>query len=114
MSLRALEAYEDGEMPKSKWTKKAMLGAIYELIEDEYEINPDEFCYWIDKTMKKDEIFARFFMYSSWHHTSKYFNPTDFYSIDNTDTLAIYDLWNLDNNQRQQLTQECLVATDIQ
>lgn len=28
MSRRAAEAYEDGEMPKSKWTKKAMVAAI--------------------------------------------------------------------------------------
>ena len=28
MSRRAAEAYEDGEMPKSKWTKKAMVAAM--------------------------------------------------------------------------------------
>lgn len=28
MSLRAVEAYEAGEKPKSKWTKKVMLAAI--------------------------------------------------------------------------------------
>lgn len=27
MSRRAAEAYEDGEMPNSKWTKKAMVVA---------------------------------------------------------------------------------------
>jgi hypothetical protein len=28
MSNRAVEAYESGERPKSKWTKKAMLAEI--------------------------------------------------------------------------------------
>lgn len=28
MSRRAAEAYEDGEMPKGKWMKKAMVAAI--------------------------------------------------------------------------------------
>ena len=35
MSRRAAEAYEDGEMPKSKWTKKAMVtvdGHDYEVM----------------------------------------------------------------------------------
>ena len=41
MSIRAREAYEDGEMPKSKWTKKAMLEAIREYCED-YDIPYNE------------------------------------------------------------------------
>ena len=56
MSRRAAAACEDGEMPKSKWTKK-------------------------------DELFHTFLYNSSWHHTSKFFNETDFYAIDE-DALA--------------------------
>lgn len=78
MSRRAAEAYEDGEMPKSKWTKKAMVAAIQSYC-DEFDMSfdPD-----VLKGMHKDEVFERFFYKSSWHHTSKFFNETDFYKLD--------------------------------
>lgn len=78
MSRRAAEAYEDGEMPKSKWTKKAMVAAIQAYC-DEFDMSfdPD-----VLKGMRKDEVFERFFRESSWHHTSKFFNETDFYKLD--------------------------------
>lgn len=37
--------------------------------------------------MKKDELFHTFLYNSSWHHTGKFFNETDFYAIDE-DALA--------------------------
>ena len=77
MSERAEEAYEDGEMPKSKWTKKAMLRAI-----EDYLNEMDRVCELDLGNLKKAELFERFFDYSSWHHTSYMFNETDFYSID--------------------------------
>lgn len=57
MSRRAAEAYEDGEMPKSKWTKKAMVAAIQSYC-DEFDMSfdPD-----VLKGMRKDEVFERFF-----------------------------------------------------
>ena len=57
MSRRAAEAYEDGEMPKSKWTKKAMVAAIQSYC-DEFDMSfdPD-----VLKGMHKDEVFERFF-----------------------------------------------------
>lgn len=78
MSRRAAEAYEDGEMPKSKWTNKAMVAAIQSYC-DEFDMlfDPD-----LLKGMHKDEVFERFFYESSWHHTSKFFNETDFYKLD--------------------------------
>lgn len=78
MSRRAAEAYEDGEMPKSKWSKKAMVAAIQSYC-DEFDMSfdPD-----VLKGMRKDEVFERFFHESSWHHTSKFFNETDFYKLD--------------------------------
>ena len=78
MSRRAAEAYEAGEMPKSKWTKKAMVAAIQSYC-DEFDMlfDPD-----LLKGMHKDEVFERFFHESSWHHTSKFFNETDFYKLD--------------------------------
>ena len=83
MSENAVLAYEQGEKPKSKWTKAAMIEAI------------KEYCYDMDlvydssiEKMKKDEIFVKFFAWSSWHHTGKSANETDFYAIDEE---AVYD-----------------------
>lgn len=76
MSVRAKEAYDNGEMPKSKWTKGAMLYAIEEWCDYNDRIYDPN----IEKMTKK-ELFKKFFHYSSWHHTSKYANPTDFYSL---------------------------------
>lgn len=98
MSLRAMEAYEDGEMPKSKWSKKAMLGAIYGQVED--EVNADEFMDWVSR-MKKDEMFDDFFENSSWHHTSKYFNETDFYAVNEDKVQQYHYLFSLNENERK-------------
>lgn len=76
MSIRAREAYEDGEMPKSKWTKKAMLEVIKEYCED-YDVPYNEK---IEK-WKKDQIFDRYFEYRGWHHTSKMYNETPFFGL---------------------------------
>ena len=76
MSVNAREAYRSGEKPKSKWTKKAMLEAI------------EAYCRLFDmpyngefSKMKKDELFREFFHWTSWHHTGKYANETDFYGL---------------------------------
>lgn len=76
MSNRAVEAYASGEQPLSKWSKDDILEAIK-------EINPDIY----DEAKKlslgtlKDLALSQ----SSWHHTSNYFNKTDFYAIDEDD-----------------------------
>ena len=76
MSRRAAEAYEDGEKPRSKWTKKAMIAAIKDACDDlDLAYDPA-----IEK-MKKAELFHTFLYNSSWHHTGKFFNETDFYAI---------------------------------
>lgn len=80
MSVRAIEAYNQGEMPKSKWTKSAMLEAIaYAIQENDFEITDEQ---WVNiQKLNKESIFNNFFEWSSWHHTSKYANETDFYSV---------------------------------
>jgi len=77
MSERAVAAYNDGEKPKSRWTKRAMLDAI-ETYCEEQGIGYDKGA----SALKRDEIFDRFFEWKSWHHTGKYANETDFYGID--------------------------------
>ena len=77
MSENAMHAYENGEKPKSKWTKRAMLEEI------------ESYCWLFDmpyggefSKMKKDELFDTFFEWKSWHHTGQYANETDFYGLD--------------------------------
>lgn len=76
MSRRAAEAYRDGEMPRSKWTKKTIVEALKGACDDlDLMYDPS-----IER-LRKDELFDRFLYASSWHHTSKFFNETDFYAI---------------------------------
>ena len=80
MSVRAKEAYDDGEMPLSKWTKSDIIDRIEELIDYndikiKFDINA------LNK-LTKSELIDLFLYQSSWHHTGKYFNQTDFYDVD--------------------------------
>lgn len=77
MSIRAREAYAAGEMPKSRWTKAAMVEAIQAWCSDADRVMLPE----VDG-LRKDELFSRFFCCTSWHHTGKYANATDFYGVD--------------------------------
>jgi hypothetical protein len=82
MSVNAMLAYEDGEKPKSKWTKAAMLYEIGEVLFDlDFSDEDTERIMAAIGKMKKDEIFDRFLVWSSWHHTGKFANCTDFYEI---------------------------------
>jgi hypothetical protein len=72
MSNRAVEAYEDGEMPLSKWSKQLI---IDEVVEYDHFTKED-----LKKYTKK--VLTEYFLErSSWHHTGKFCNETDFYSI---------------------------------
>lgn len=78
MSVRAQEAYENGEMPMSKWSKGVLLEVINEYKEDmELDFDVELLKKLTLKTLKD-----KFLRYSSWHHTSKFCNCTDFYAID--------------------------------
>ncbi len=76
MSNNAVAAYLDGEMPLSKWTKAAIIKAIFENCEIAEE-KAD-----LLKKMTAKELKDNFLKCSSWHHTSKFYNCTDFYSLD--------------------------------
>ena len=98
MSVRAVEAYANGEMPKSKWTKAAMLYAIDNQLnefEDDQKITSEEReeLFTAINAMKKEEMFSTFMEFSSWHHTGKFANATDFYSasedLDNYQRFAM-------------------------
>lgn len=76
MSEGAADAYADGEMPKSRWTKAAILKAVKALC-DELDLAYDDSV----SRMTKDELWFEFIEWRSWHHTGKFANETDFYGV---------------------------------
>lgn len=77
MSENAVAAYNNGEMPMSKWSKKAILEAV-EKNEDDRTLSFD-FGLFSKLTLSQ---LRKFLTFSSWHHTSKEFNHTDFFAVD--------------------------------
>ena len=75
MSNNAVDAYRCGEMPLSKWLKTDLIDAIEDAIEDKTDIA--KFKKLTVKQLKEYLLYE-----SSWHHTSKMYNETSFYSID--------------------------------
>lgn len=76
MSNNAVMAYEDGEKPLSRWTKKDIIEGI-EKSEIELKCSIGKL-----KKMPVKALKETCLCYSSWHHTSNRFNRTEFYSID--------------------------------
>lgn len=73
MSNNAADAYNSGEKPFSKWTKKEILKEIESLNVKTFELF---------KKMKVKTLKDNFLYKSSWHHSSKFYNEVDFYSVD--------------------------------
>lgn len=87
MSVRAKEAYENGEMPISKWTKNLILEKFEE--EAKYTID-DETYNDVLNNMKKaslSELKNYALSYSSWHHVGVFAKAVDFYSLDVDDCI---------------------------
>lgn len=83
MSKRASAAYTNGEKPLSRWTKKAIIAAI----NDWEETNNRLMTVDVNK-MTRDDLIERYIRYSSWHHTSKMINATEFYQLSDTFLIA--------------------------
>ena len=76
MSKRASAAYINGEKPLSRWTKKAIITAI-----NDWEENNNRLMTVDVNKMTRDDLIERYIRYSSWHHTSKMINVTEFYQL---------------------------------
>lgn len=74
MSYNAIAAYEDGEKPRSKWAK----GDIINALQGE-GIEPEKIK--LLQAARVEDLRRVCLVCSSWHHTSSYYNKTDFYSI---------------------------------
>ena len=80
MSNNAVEAYKNGEKPYSRWTKANIIEAIEKAIREDDLILK---CSMEKLNKTPAEILKLFCLsYSSWHHTSKRYNKTDFYILD--------------------------------
>ena len=80
MSNNAVSAYNMDEMPLSKWTKTAIIEAI-EAATSEGELNLN--CTLTNLKKAPAKVLKKLCLYrSSWHHTSSYYNETNFYSLD--------------------------------
>lgn len=86
MSNNAVAAYEQGEKPFSKWTKREILEKIEDQMND--GIQPG---FSVDPKKISAALLKELFLYkSSWHHTSSMYNVTDFYSF-NDERLETLD-----------------------
>lgn len=74
MSNNAISSYQSGEMPKSKWTKAAIMAVI-----EDSELTEEQKA--ACKSIKAAALKELALIKTSWHHTSDYYNRTDFYSV---------------------------------
>lgn len=82
MSNNAVDAYENGEKPKGKWKKSEIVDAISKAIKSgEIEPKCEKLIDYLRKVPAKNLRDLTLYK-SSWHHTSSWYNETDFYSID--------------------------------
>nr|DAR37482.1 MAG TPA: hypothetical protein [Caudoviricetes sp.] len=89
MSNNAVAAYEDGEKPFSKWTKRDIIAALEELVHDG-EVSEETLN--IARRMPAASLKNKTLRQTSWHHTSMHYNETDFYSVDDELELTERDL----------------------
>ena len=82
MSARAKTAYNSGEMPLYKWSKKAI---ITFLEENDYPLVQIEKA----KKLSLKELREQALKETSWHHTGKFANKTSFYSLVAVEDLAL-------------------------
>lgn len=78
MSNNAVCAYSNGEKPISKWTKVAFIEAVRDEFE-ECELNA---VLPFVKKLTIKQIKSDYLEYAGWHHTSKFYNKTEFYAVD--------------------------------
>lgn len=77
MSNRAVEAYDNGEMPASHWSKSYIISEVMDAVDGKNPLfNPNTLNRYL-----KDTLFRMFLRYTAYHHTGKYCNCTDFYAL---------------------------------
>lgn len=106
MSDRAAAAYDMGEKPFSKWTKSEIIERLQNLI-DSGELESSEEDMRRIKRLTARVVKIAFLKKSSWHHTGKYYNETDFYDIvDDFSKICLDDLEQMDRCARSEAKEE--------
>ena len=77
MSNNAVMAYEDGEKPLSKWSKKAIIESIENNTDIKLQVSINEL-----NKLNVSELREACLRNSSWHHTSNHYNETQFFEIE--------------------------------
>lgn len=85
MSTNAVDAYENGEKPLSKWTKRDILSCL-DMEAMSLNCNEDNLRS-APAAVLKDLCLS----YSSWHHTGSFYNQTEFYIFDATKVEQLTD-----------------------
>lgn len=99
MCVRAAEAYEQGEMPISRWTKTAIIHAVKDYCFDfDLAYDPD-----IEKKTKA-ELAKEFLEYKSWHHSSRTAREVEFFGL-NEDAVC---------RSFEQMSEEQIIERDRQ
>lgn len=80
MSRNAADARDRGLRPISEWNKRTILEEIHEAIENE-ELSL-QFDYELLTKVKLADLKRIALVYEEWHHTSKFYNKTDYFGID--------------------------------
>ena len=124
MSVRAAAAYDNGEMPFSKWTKKAIIEQINYMLANEKDILIQSFetetmDYRIkdyDKELarqaievvnqklvklSKEDLINTFLKYSGYHHTGAYARRTSFFAVDWGYVRKIFKLLELEEEFKE-------------
>ena len=87
MSNNAVDAYENGEKPLSKWKKSD----IVEAVESYRQENELLFSMELFKKIPLPVMKEKFLYKKSYHHTSSHYNRTDFYTIDDVELDELSD-----------------------
>lgn len=77
MSNNAVAAYSNDEMPKTKWTKSAIIEQI-ELFACANDIDITDITF---NKLTLKELQQEFLSSAGWHHTGSFYNATSFYKI---------------------------------
>ena len=84
MSNRAIEAYNNGEKPFSKWTKQDILDVIeeYKQESDDPTVHLFYTVFYELAKVRAGVLKAHLLRKSSWHHTGKFYKKTEFYRFE--------------------------------
>lgn len=94
MSNRAVDAYENGEKPLSKWTKAEIDSAI----KNDEDITKEVADALLSLPLKAKKTLL---YQSSWHHTGLRYNRTDFYSLKYLGDFTVEDVERFKNEWNQ-------------